>query len=47
MEISQRIKLERQTLKWTQEELADKIFVSKRTISIGKPEGPCPILKVS
>ena len=33
MEISQRIKLERQTLKWTQEELADKIFVSKRTIS--------------
>ena len=33
MEISQRIKLERQTVKWTQEELADKIFVSKRTIS--------------
>jgi Predicted transcriptional regulators len=33
MEISQRIKVERQTAKWTQEDLADKIFVSKRTIS--------------
>lgn len=33
MEISQRIKIERQTAEWTQEQLADKIFVSKRTIS--------------
>lgn len=33
MEISQRIKTERQTAEWTQEQLADKIFVSKRTIS--------------
>lgn len=33
MEISQRIKMERQAAKWTQDQLADKIFVSKRTIS--------------
>lgn len=33
MEISQRIKTERQTAEWTQEQLADKIFVSNRTIS--------------
>lgn len=33
MEISQRIKSERQAVEWTQEQLADRIFVSKRTIS--------------
>lgn len=33
MEIGQRIKIERQTAEWTQEQLADRIFVSKRTIS--------------
>lgn len=33
MEIGQRIKIERQAAKWTQEQLADKILVSKRTIS--------------
>jgi len=33
MEISQRIKSERQAAEWTQEQLADRIFVSKRTIS--------------
>ena len=33
MEIGQRIKVERQAAKWTQEQLADKILVSKRTIS--------------
>lgn len=33
MEINQKIKTERQAAEWTQEQLADKIFVSKRTIS--------------
>lgn len=33
MEISQRIRSERQAAEWTQEQLADRIFVSKRTIS--------------
>ena len=33
MEINQKIKTERRVAEWTQEQLADKIFVSKRTIS--------------
>lgn len=47
MEISQRIKTERQTAEWTQEQLADKILYRNEQFQIGKQARPFLISKVS
>lgn len=46
MEIEKKLKEARANAGLTQEQVAEKIMVSRQTISIGKMENPCQILLV-